>query len=65
MKRWTAVATYRTEAGPVDVVHEIEELAELQDLVERGPDWNTLVDIRITLNRVTYPGLTVEAAKEL
>lgn len=62
-KRWKAVATYRSDAGPIDIEWDIEELEELQDLVERGPDWNCLVDIRITLNR-RYHGMTVEQSAE-
>ncbi|MBF0169058.1 MAG: hypothetical protein HQL45_15660 [Alphaproteobacteria bacterium] len=65
MKRWIAVATYWTEIGPVCVLHDIEELDELHDLIERGPDWNTLVDIKVTLQRQINPGLTVEAANHL
>ena len=30
---------------------QIEELAELQDIVEHGPDWNELVIGTITLQR--------------
>ena len=63
--RWKAVATYRTNNGPVDVEHFFEELEDLHDLIEAGPDWNTLVDIRVTLVRTLYDGLTVEEAAEL
>lgn len=63
--RWKAVATYRTEAGPIDVEHAIEELEDLQWLMEAGPDWNTLIDIRITLARTLFPGLTIEAAEKM
>ena len=66
MKRWAAVVSYHTEAGPVDVAHEIEELEEIQDLVERGPDWATIIDIRITLARNAYGRrITVEEAGKL
>lgn len=61
--RWHAVATYRTKTGPLDVHHDIEELDELRDLIEAGPDWNAIIDIRITLARVCTPGLTVEQAE--
>lgn len=63
--RWKAVATYRAEAGPVDVVHEIEELHEIADLIERGPDWNCLIDIRITLARPFVDGMTLEEAEKV
>lgn len=49
--RWHAIATYRGTAGPIEVVHDIEELEELQDLIERGPDWNALIEIKVTLAR--------------
>lgn len=58
--RWRAVATYRTENGPVDLIHSFEELAELEEKIENGPDWNTLEKIVVTLGRVSNPGLTVE-----
>lgn len=62
-KRWNAVIHYRSEVGVVDVPHEIEELAELQDLVEHGPDWNTIADITIKLVDPDPVGLTVEEAE--
>jgi hypothetical protein len=33
----------------VDVHHNIDERGEIQMLVERGPDWNTITEITITL----------------
>lgn len=49
-KRWHVLATYA--ATPFDHIQEsdIDELEELQDLVEKWPDWGTLSDIRITYN---------------
>ena len=47
MKRWKVVATYRSESGPIDVQHDIQELHELHDLIELGPDWNSLVVITL------------------
>lgn len=64
-KRWKAVATYRSNTGPVDVCHDIEELEEIQELIERGPDWNALIDIRITLARPIYEGVTLEDAEAI
>ena len=58
--RWRATVHYRTEAGPVDVDHHIEELADLQELVEQGPDWNTIERIEIVLMRVSTPSMKVE-----
>lgn len=61
--RWRAIATYRSSNGPVDVIHEFDELEELHDLIERGPDWNALQDIRITLASPDYDGFTLEEAE--
>jgi hypothetical protein len=63
--RWLAVVTYRGEAGPIEVDHHFEELEELDAIIERGPDWNTIISIVVRLNpeRATYPGDTIEAAE--
>lgn len=53
MKRWSAIVSYRSEHGPVSVDYEIEELGELPALVEYGPDWNAIIDIRVKLARAT------------
>ena len=65
--RWHATINYRT--GPEEylaVEHDLEELEDLHDLVERGPDWDTIDEI--VVRRVHLPGrenLTVaEAATE-
>jgi hypothetical protein len=52
------------EGGPIGVDHHLEE--ELQDLIERGPDWNTIETIVVRLNPrgTTYPGDTVQAAEQ-
>jgi hypothetical protein len=65
--RWIATATYRGEHAPTVVEHHVEELSEVQDLIERGPDWNALVHVNIVLNplRLTYQDLTVERAEDL
>jgi hypothetical protein len=64
--RWHVVLQYRsTKAGIVDVHHDVEELEELASLVERGPDWNSLIDCVVTLNRAIHPDLTVEQAARL
>lgn len=52
-KRWTAQISYRS-GHPINVA-QIEEIEELQDIVERGPDWNDLVKIVITYNRRSAP----------
>jgi len=63
--RWNVILNYRTDSGPVDVHHDIEELRELEDIIEMGPDWRTLIDAKITLNRHCEPTLTVEQSREL
>lgn len=63
--RWIAVITYRSEHGPVEVEHHLEEIESLHNLVEFGPDWHTIEGIAIRLNphRNYYPGDTAEAAE--
>lgn len=61
--RWKATIFYRSESGQlVDVEHGIEELGELEDIVERGPDWNTIAGITLQLDRKSDPDLTIEQA---
>ncbi len=65
MKRWTLTLTYRTDNGPLAVEHDVEELEEIHDLVERGPDWNTLIAGRFVVN--PGPGrkpITVEQSEK-
>lgn len=63
--RWKATIYYRSELGELDVEHGIEELEELQDIVERGPDWNAIDRITITLDRKSHDALTIEQAAGL
>lgn len=49
--RWIADVIYRSDAGPVDVRHHLLELEELQNIVEAGPDWYCIEEIKITLAR--------------
>ena len=62
--RWHVVAWYRTDSGLVDVEHDIEELAELQELIERGPNWLALERIDIRYRGVPVK-LTIEEAEKL
>jgi hypothetical protein len=65
VKRWSATIWYRGEAGSVDVTHDVEELAELQALVEQGPDWNTVDRIEVRLQRRSEPeSYTLEQAAQ-
>jgi hypothetical protein len=61
--RWLIEIGYRTESGSITVDHYVEELEDLHDVVERGPDWNTIEEIRVHLNpqRTLHPDDTVEA----
>jgi hypothetical protein len=60
--RWVATIYYRSDKGMLDVEYVFEELEELQGLVERGPDWNTIDKIEVRLARKTAPRLTIEGA---
>lgn len=64
MQRWLATIYYRSETGGVDVDHDIEELEELHDIVERGPDWHTIDKIVVTLARRVGDEITLEEALE-
>jgi hypothetical protein len=65
MKRWSVTITYRTTAGLRDVLHEVEELSEISDLVERGPNWNAIINISVQLSRVTEPGFTIDSPVDI
>ena len=57
--RWHATIDYRAGAGTINVEHDLEEL------VERGPHWDTIEIIVIRINHVTDSALTVERATTL
>jgi hypothetical protein len=48
--RWIATVKYRTNSGVSELDHQFEEMFELHDLIERGPDWNCIESIHIELN---------------
>lgn len=50
LKRWRAVASYKADNGIVSFAHEFDELEELHDLIEAGPDWTTLDKIEVRYN---------------
>jgi hypothetical protein len=58
--RWMAEIHYNNGEPPEVVA--FEELVELHDIVELGPDWNTIDQIVVTLNR---PSVTPDAPKKL
>lgn len=65
MIRWSATVYYRTENGILDVIHELEEIADLHQLVESGPDWNTIQKIEIICVGNFTPNLTIEESLKL
>ena len=71
-KRWKANVHYRHQGqtpGVLPVIRRytafVEELDELADIIESGPDWNAIDGIQVTLNRVDHPKLTVEGSAVL
>lgn len=65
LKRWKATATYKAGNGSSAThVHEFDELEDLDELIEAGPDWTTLDKIVILYNmnvedvEVVKPALT-------
>lgn len=63
--RWIATVNYRIEDGILQEEYRFEELHDLHDIIERGPNWNCIVDIVIMLARPATPNLTLEAAERL
>ena len=59
-ERWRTEIVYRTLDGIVDVEFFHDELFELQDIVENGPDWRAIVNIVTVLNRPTAASRTIE-----
>lgn len=65
--RWHAEVSYRTDKPNnfLLVEHDLSELADLHDLIERGPHWDTVEEITITrVNHSTGKDLTIEEAKK-
>jgi len=50
LKRWTAHITYRRDAGNETRVVSFEELHEMHDIVEDGPDFYAIDKIEIRIN---------------
>ena len=60
-KRWTAKIAYQVDATATEIVyHHMDELEELQDLVEKGPDFGAIKSFEIS-----YTGLktTIEESQ--
>jgi hypothetical protein len=57
--RWHAVAVYQTDAGVVDVEHDFDELVELHNLIERGPDCRSLLGVTVTYVGYLRPDMSI------
>lgn len=62
--RWKATVYYLTEGGELDVVHYIEEIEDLHDVIERGPSWDTIKNIDIRLNNTSRQTTIEQSLKE-
>ena len=49
-KRWRVMATYRSKSATSTAHFEVEELEEIDEIIERGPDFDALVEIRVRYN---------------
>lgn len=62
-KRWQVEITYRSESGDQPIHHAIEELDELHDIVERGPNFYAIKQITIEVDASRVGGhQTIEQA---
>lgn len=59
--RWAVKLTYRHDDGPRSTIINVEELFELQDIVECGPSFYSLISIEI-MPSDRCPKMTVEEA---
>lgn len=59
--RWTVKLTYRHEDGPRHHTFKIEELFELQDIIECGPSFYSIISMEIAPSD-RCPKVTVEEA---
>jgi hypothetical protein len=48
-ERWTAEVTYNDGKPPF--IFTVGELEDIDERIERGPDWRTIEQIVVTLNR--------------
>ncbi len=64
--RWLASIAYKRDFGNVIVERGVEELSELEEIVEKGPDWNCIQSISVKLNEARRShNLTVEQAEAI
>ncbi len=50
-RKWRMVTGCRLNEGVVDVEHFTDELADIQTLIDFGPDEDRIIDINISLTR--------------
>ena len=62
LHRWVAVITYRRDYGDESRMVSFEELHELHDIIECGPDFYAIHSIVITTNG-RVPLTTIEQAE--
>lgn len=66
MKRWKATIKYRSDAGLIEETHRLGEMYEIHDIVEAGPHWDCLIELRVErINHSVSPTLTIETAAAL
>lgn len=66
VKRWAVLIYYRTKDGESLILHELEELSDLHEIVEAGPHFDTIARINVfRINHIDSPNLAVEATEQL
>lgn len=60
--RWQAVVLFRSSEQPgLTSVHDLEEISDLHEIIEMGPNYDTIESIVITrVNHIDSPALTIE-----
>jgi len=64
-RRWKASIEYRADEGVKTLEHYFEEMSDLHLIIEHGPDWNSLIQCTVTLNRPDDGENQNSAAKSL
>ena len=62
--RWLATINYRTDQGIAGIMVGFEEFVDFGDVIESGPDWDTIDSISIRRFRDANDTLTVEQSME-
>jgi hypothetical protein len=47
-KRWKSVVTYKTKKGTIQLTHQYDELSELEEIIEKGWSFESIVKIETT-----------------